>query len=276
MSTFNVNPLPQQNIMVLDTMNVAFRYRHKGQTRFAEDYLSTVRSLARSYECGTVVVAADWGGSSYRKEIFPEYKANRKELVDAQTKEEKEASEKFFKEFERALELFDEAKGITLLRYKGVEADDIAAYIVSMMPDYGFDKAWLISSDADWDLLISDKVSRFSTVTRKEYTSLTWDYPVSMEEYISYKVLIGDKGDNIPGIPGVGPKRAAALIEQYGSAMDIYANCPLDGKYKYIQAVNEHKEQILKNYELMDLVTYCKDAIGHDNINDIGRALVMG
>lgn len=264
------------NMMIVDAMNVAFRWKHSGATKFVDDYVATVMSLAKSYNAGTIIVAADWGGSSYRKTIYPEYKANRKELVEKQTAEEKEAARKFFDEYERVLEAIDNHPRIQLFRYQGVEADDIAAYLVSRLHDYGFDQAWLISSDRDWDLLIGPYVSRFSTVTRKEITLDTWDYPVTPEQYISYKVLTGDSGDNIPGIPGVGPKRAAALIEEYGSAMDIYDACPLPGKQKFIQAVNENRDQILINYELMDLITFCQEAIGHNNVNDIGRRLVFG
>ena len=92
---------------------------------------------------------------------------------------------------------------------------------------------------------------------------------MSPEEYISLKCLTGDKGDNVPGIPGIGPKRAVGLINQYGSAFNIYDATPIDSKYKYIQALNENAEQILINYELMDLLTYCDDAIGSDNISEI-------
>ncbi len=262
--------------MIVDTMNLAFRWKHAGQTRFSHDYLSTVLSLAASYNAGTIIAAADWGGSTYRKSLFPEYKANRKELVEKQTEEEKELARQFFDEYERTLEELDKHKDIRVLRYKGVEADDIAAYICSRLHDYGFEQAWLISSDRDWDLLIGERVSRFSYVTRKEHTLDTWDYPVSPDQYISYKVLTGDPGDNVPGVPGVGPKRAAALIEQYGSAMDIYDAIPLPGKQKFIQAVNDSKEQILINYELMDLVSFCQEAIGYNNVQDIGRRLVFG
>ena len=96
-----------------------------------------------------------------------------------------------------------------------------------------------------------------------------------MEEYISLKCLTGDKGDNVPGIPGVGPKRAQGLIEQFGDAMSVYDAVPLSGSYKYIQNVNLHAEQILKNYELMDLITYCDEAVGVDNINDIEEKLLV-
>lgn len=273
MAKFEVNTKPE-NMMIVDAMNLAFRWKHNGMLTFANDFVSTINSLAASYDAGTIIVAADWKGSSYRKELFPEYKANRKELIANQTAQEKEQARKFFDEYERTLELVDQQKNQHLFRYEGVEADDIAAYIVSRLNDYGFSQAWLISSDRDWDLLVGEYVSRFSYVTRKEITLDTWDYPVSPEQYISLKVLEGDKGDNIEGIPGVGPKRAAALIEQYGSAFDIYDACPLPGKAKYIQSVNENREIIPRNYELMDLVSFCQDAIGHENVQDIGRRLM--
>lgn len=275
MADFTSTTKPE-NLMIVDCMNLAFRWKHSGSTNFVDDYINTVFSLAKSYDAGTIIAAADWGGSTYRKEIYPEYKANRKELVEKQTEEEKQQARLFFDEYERVLEALDKQRSVKLFRYKGVEADDIAAYICSRLRYYGFNQAWLISSDRDWDLLINEYVSRFSYVTRKEHTLDTWDYPVPPEHYISYKVLTGDSGDNIPGVAGVGPKRAAALIEQYGSAMDIYDAIPLAGKQKFIQAVNDSKEQLLKNYELMDLVTFSEEAIGHANVLDIGRRLISG
>lgn len=249
-------------------MNLAFRWKHRGASVFADEYIRTVESLAKSYECGSIVIAADKGGSSYRKSIFPEYKQNRKELYANQTEEEKEEANKFFEELDNTLDKL-ESKGYPVFKYPGVEADDIAAMLVDNMDTYMFEHTWLISSDRDWDLLINDRVSRFSYVTRKEQTVDTWDNPVSREDYISYKCLIGDKGDNIPGIAGIGPKRAQSLIEQYGTALDIYANCPLPGNYVYIKNLNENQEQILLNYQLMDLITHYREAIGEENINNI-------
>ena len=130
---------------------------------------------------------------------------------------------------------------------------------------------WLISSDRDWDLLISHNVSRFSYVNRKETTNDTWKdtHNFEIEDYITVKCLTGDSGDNISGIPGIGPKRAESLVPQYGSAFDIYDACPIESKYKYIQTLNEMPDILLRNYQLMDLVAYCEDAIGEDNIRDI-------
>ena len=260
--------------LVVDALNLAFRWKHQGRTDFAQDYIATVQSLATSYNCEKIIITADQGSSSYRKNLDPGYKQNRKDKYAEQTEEEAEAFRKFFAEYEKTLVALENQYPI--LRYEGVEADDIAAHLVKFKVHYGLDKIWLVSSDRDWDLLIDDNVSRFSYVTRKEITKDNWSdhYDVSREEYISLKCLTGDKGDNVPGIPGVGPKRAQGLIEQFGDAMSVYDAVPLSGTYKYIQAVNEHAEQILKNYELMDLVTYCDDAIGVENINDIEEKLI--
>jgi 5'-3' exonuclease len=258
---------PSNNLMVVDALNLAFRWKHQGKLNFADDYVNTVMSLAKSYNSGSVIIVADQGSSLFRKEIYPDYKNNRKIAHQNQTDIEKKEFEAFFKEFERTLDLL--ATKYPVFRYQGVEADDLAAWIVRNKSKYNFDSIWLISSDRDWDLLVADGVNRFSYVTRKEITVDTWDYAVSRDMYISYKCLIGDSGDNIPGIPGIGPKRAALLIEQYGDAMDIYEACPIAGKYKYIEALNENKSLILLNYELMDLVTFCEEAIGVENVRDL-------
>lgn len=261
--------------LVVDALNLAFRWKHQGRTDFTQEYIGTVQSLAQSYNCEKIIITADQGSSSYRKNLDPGYKQNRKDLRDKQTEEEAEAFREFFQEYEKTLAALENQYPV--LRYEGVEADDIAAHLVKAKNRYGLDKIWLISSDRDWDLLISDTVSRFSYVTRKEVTKVNWSdhYDVSMEEYISLKCLTGDKGDNVPGIPGVGPKRAQGLIEQFGDAMSVYDAVPLSGSYKYIQNVNLHAEQILKNYELMDLITYCDEAVGVDNINDIEEKLLV-
>jgi 5'-3' exonuclease len=259
--------------LVVDALNLAFRWKHQGRTDFRYDYQNTVKSLAKSYDCGNIIITADWGSSSYRKGISPDYKQNRKDKFAEQTEAERLAFEEFFEEFEASLEVL--AEDYPILRYKGVEADDIAAHLVKHKEKYNLEYIWLISSDRDWDLLIQEKVGRFSYVTRKEVRLDNWreHYEVTPDEYISMKCLTGVKGDNVPGIPGIGPKRAVQLIRDYGDAMDIYNATPLESRYKYIQALNENAEQLLVNYELMDLMTYCDDAIGQDNIANIGSVL---
>jgi len=259
--------------LIVDALNLAFRWKHQGRTDFRYEYERTVESLAQSYNCGRVLITADRGSSSYRRGISPEYKQNRKDKIAQQTEEEKIQFEEFFEEFEASLDVI--ASKYPIFRYKGVEADDIAAHLVKHKEKYNLGEIWLVSSDKDWDLLVQENVSRFSYVTRKETRLDNWDehYEVTPEEFISLKCLTGDKGDNVPGIPGIGPKRALSLIREYGDAFSIYDATPISSKYKFIQALNENSEQILQNYELMDLITYCDDAIGSENISDIGSLL---
>lgn len=261
--------------LIVDSLNLAFRWKHQGRSDFRYDYERTVESLAKSYDCKRIIITSDWGSSKYRKALHPEYKQNRKDKFADQSEEERIAFEEFFEEYEATLSLLSE-KGWPILRYKGVEADDIAAHLVKEKDKYSLEYIWLISSDRDWDLLIQENVGRFSYVTRKEVTLENWNehYDVSQEEYISLKCLTGDKGDNVIGFPGIGPKRAQTLIKEYGSAYDLYESLPIPSNYKFMEGLNENPDRILLNYELMDLMAYCDDAIGSDNISDIeGRLL---
>lgn len=224
-------------------------------------------SLANSYSCSRIIITADHRGSWYRHGIYPEYKGNRKKLIENQTEQEKEAFEIFIKEYEETLR-FLEVQGLLVLRYNRTEADDIAAYITKIIPEK---KLWLISTDRDWDLLVNENVSRWAYTTRKEFRLNNWydNYDVSPEMYISYKCLIGDTSDNIPGIVQIGPKRAVGVIEEYGDLFDIYDSCPINSHYKYIQNLNNNADVLLLNHQLMDLLTFCEEALGEEACEDI-------
>ena len=273
MKTFKQIEQNQNALMIVDALNLAFRYKHSGARNFAEDYLRTVQSLSKSYKARWTIITADQGSSSYRKEIYPLYKQNRKDKYEQQTEAERAEFELFFEDFTSTLELLGEHYPV--LRYQGVEADDIAAYIVSKKIKLGIPEIWLMSSDKDWDLLVQPGVNRFSYVTRKETTYENWSdhYGFEPTDYIHVKCLMGDSGDNVPGVPGVGPKRAQQLVEEYGTTWDIINSIPLPGRYKYIQAINQSREQLETNYKLMDLQTYCKDALGVDNCKNIDEIL---
>jgi DNA polymerase-1 len=275
MKSFQELNQDNNTLLIVDSLNLAFRYKHSGATDFAEDYLRTVNSLKKSYKASHVIIACDQGSSTYRKALYPEYKQNRKDKQAEQTDAENAAFELFFEDFLATLEHIKTNTNYPVIKFQGVEADDIAAYIVSKKKSMPFEEIWLVSSDKDWDLLIQPKVSRFSYVTRKEVTHENWEnhYEWSQEEYISIKCLMGDTGDNIFGVPSVGPKRATSLVKEFGSTWDIIASIPLSGKYKYIQELNKCKDQLVVNYQLMDLVTHCEEAVGVENSKTIDEIL---
>lgn len=279
MKTFNTfTESSNTTALVVDSLNLCFRYRTKNVTSFVEDYVRTVESLKKSYKAGKVIILADWGKSSYRKSIFPEYKGNRELLRADQTPEEEQFFKEFFDEYLRVLEYYKTNTKYPVLRFQGVEADDLAAHIVSNRQKYGLEKIWLISSDRDYDLLCNEQTSRFSYVTRKEITFDNYNehYEWTPEEYISIKCLQGDAGDNVPGVLKIGPKTAFKLVREYGTALDIADALPLPGKYVYIKNLNDFGADALRrNYQLMDLVSFSDDAIGLENIKTIKEALCV-
>lgn len=262
-------------VMIVDALNLAFRYMRNGSTNFMEDYLQTIESLRRSYKAAKVIITCDQGSSSYRKGIYPLYKANRAEKYANQTPEEAAAFEAFFKEFNRTMDTYLEVDDYPMLRFDKVEADDIGAYVTRQALKKGY-KVWLMSSDKDWDLLIEEDVSRFSYVTRKETRLDNWSEHYDYEpcDHISIKCLTGDSGDNIPGVPGIGPKKAHALVKEYGSTYDIAASLPISSRYKHISNLNSFgADALILNYQLMDLVSHCVDALGTKNCNTINSIL---
>jgi len=270
--SFQQTVTPKNNLLIIDGFNLAFRYKHSNKRNFAAEYVTTVQSFAHSYEASKVIVLSD-GGSDYRRNLYPEYKASRKALKAEQSQEDKEAFELFMEDWDVAFQLCNTVADT--IKYIGVEADDIAAYLAlhKELRDK-YNHIWLLSTDRDWDLLVDEKVSRFTYRTRKEITHDNWSehYGYSPDEHLSVKVLQGDKSDDIPGVAGIGEKRAATLVREYGTAFDILANLPINDKKVYIQNLNKFGDQILTNYELMDLESHCEEAIGK-NIDDLNKRI---
>lgn len=269
---FNKMQESENTLMIVDCLNLGFRWKHSGDQVFLEDYKRTVDSLKKSYKAKYVILACDSGSSSYRKSLYPQYKQNRKDKYETQTAEEQKAFEIFFNEFNRTIASYIEDNKYPVLRFDKCEADDIAAFIVKKRKTLKLDKVVLVSSDKDWDLLITPDVMRFSYVTRKEITWDNWsehyDYPP--EDHITIKCLTGDSGDNIPGVDGIGPKKAQTLTQNYGTVIDIAGELPITSRYKYVQNLNQFgSEALLLNYQLMDLLEFCEDALGETNCKTI-------
>ena len=139
------------------------------------------------------------------------------------------------------------------------------SYITKEMAN-DYDNIWLISTDKDWNLLLTEKVHRFSYVTRKEYNlenfydEMGTDDPIQM---ITGQCLQGQTKDNIIGVKGIGVKKAYSLLRQYGDVLDIIDQLPVPGTQKFIQELNASGELLELNFRLMDLMTFCEEAINH-------------
>jgi 5'-3' exonuclease len=244
------------NLLLLDGVNLAFRYlQRKNFDNYVDDYIRTVTSLAKSYQAKRVICCFDSGASAYRKSIFPQYKDNRK--VE-RTVEEQERFTAFF----NCLNEVVDALPYEHFKFKGIEADDLIAYLVKNLSPK-FTHTWVVSSDRDLYQLLREDVSIFNMYSRKEITinTLFEDTGMTPKEYAMSRMIEGDSGDNIRGIEGIGPKRAQALVKEYKTLDNLLASLPIAGKAKYIQNLNNGRETLLLNEQLINLVAHNKAAI---------------
>src|SRR5262245_42565586 len=174
--------------------------------------------LEEDYQPKRMVVVFDdkSGKRTFRAEMFPDYKAHRKE-----TPEELQVQMEYFPKIVRGL-------GWPCLAIPGVEADDVIATLVVEARKKGWDVV-IFSADKDIMQLIGDDVSMIDALHQKTYTreEVIKKMGVPPEKIPDFLALVGDTSDNIPGLRGVGDKTAANLLDQYGSLDNLIAKNPV-------------------------------------------------
>lgn len=244
------------NLLIIDANNLSYRWLQRpNYDSFGDDFVRTVQSLAKSYEAQRTIVCFDFGKSYYRMDMHDEYKGTRKKPQD---EDEIKKYENFFAVLNALPDELDEE----VLKFRGVEADDILAWITQNISDR-YDHTWVVSSDRDLYQLIDDNVSIFNIFSRKEVTiqTLEDDFEITPSQYMLSRIIEGDKSDNILGIEGIGPKRAQTLAKEYNTLDNLLEALPIKGRSKYIQNLNAGREQLIRNEKLINLKEYCVDAI---------------
>ncbi len=189
--------------------------------------------------------------NSYRREIFPEYKANRPPAP-----EELKAQFRYCREFCRAM-------GIPEFGSNRFEADDIIGTLATRLRNEGFDIT-IVSADKDLTQLVlgeRDAWWDFARGTVLNIKGVEKQFGVKPEKIADLLALAGDKVDNIPGIPGVGYKMASNLLNKFNDVDDILNNIENISKMKFrgsarIQnLVDEHQQLLPTNKRLTEIVT---------------------
>ncbi|MDH3945227.1 MAG: DNA polymerase I, partial [Chromatiales bacterium] len=166
--------------------------------------LNMLVKLRRETAAERFAVVFDASGPTFRDELFAEYKSNRPPMPD-----------ELRSQIEPVLEAV-EAMGLPLLRVSGVEADDVIGTLAAQAAGNGIDT--LISTgDKDMAQLVGPHVTLVNTMTGKmlDHDGVVEKFGVEPGQIIDYLALVGDKSDNIPGVPKVGPKTAAKWLQQY-------------------------------------------------------------
>ena len=222
-----------------------------------------LRSLAyaiREVNPTRVIVVYDGqGGSQRRRKIHSDYKSNRKPgkritrwdaFKDA--REEKDAMKI---QFSRLLDYLDFLP-INVISIDRIEADDTIAYIAHTLLDKD---VTIMSSDQDFLQLVNERITVWSPTKKKFYTPrmVMDDYRVPAHNFLMYKVLMGDKSDNIEGVKGLGPKKLPKIIPDLLTHNTLDLDFILEhagkGEEPMHKRIVESETQLKINEELMDL-----------------------
>ena len=197
----------------------------------------------------TIIVFDGKGGSNRRRKIYPEYKQNRrtKYRVNRSNSFASQADEKqnMIMQIQRVVEYLDTLP-VTVLSYDNIEADDTIGYVCrQVLTD---SQITIMSTDKDFLQLANGRIKIWSPTKKKMYDEnmVLEEYGISSHNYIWYRVLDGDKSDNISGVRGLGlktiQKKLPFLSENRIVEMDEVLN-----------ELPEHKDTIELNYRLMQL-----------------------
>ena len=232
-----------------------------GVTGFLRSVAAVVR-LIKPTRC--VIVFDGKGGSRRRKDIYPEYKANRANKTAFNRYQEfaslEDEQDSMRRQFGRVIQYLN-CLPVTTLSIDNVEADDIMAYIANEIYTDDKNRVTICSTDRDFLQLVNNRISVWSPIKKKMYTPsvMQEEFGFSSKNYLLYRSFIGDKSDNIPGLKGVGPKSLIKYFPVFTEDREIsveeivqYAN-DVDKKYKVHTLVSENKELLELNYKLMQL-----------------------
>jgi len=226
-------------------------------------------SLLRDHEPAGVAVAFDRPGGTFRHERLPSYKANREKQEDS-----------LYQQLDLVRELVG-ALGLRVVDADGFEADDVLATLATVARDAGRDVT-IVTGDRDSYQLVEDPhvrvlynkrgVSDYALYDEAGIVERTGVRPV---DYVAYAALRGDPSDNLPGVPGVGEKTAAKLINAYGGLDGIFAAVD-DQTPKLRENLAANEEHARLNEELMVLVRDVPLGLGDGDLDrgpvDVERA----
>jgi DNA polymerase-1 len=189
-------------------------------------------------------VIFDYSSQTFRKDLYPEYKANRSE-----------PPEDLIPQFGLIREA-TKAFNLPCIEVEGYEADDIIATYARQAEAVGA-HATIISSDKDLMQLVTDHVSMYDSMKDRQIgiAEVIEKFGVAPEKMIDLQALTGDSTDNIPGVPGIGPKTAAQLLDEYGDLDTLLERASEIKQNKRRENLIEFADQARLSRELVTLKT---------------------
>ena len=238
----NNNPL-----ILVDGSSYLFRAFHalpplttsKGQpTGAVKGVINMIKSLINSYPDSYVAIVFDAKGKTFRNDMYSEYKANRPPMPDD------------LRSQIEPIHLIIKAMGLPLIVVDGVEADDVIGTLAQQAWEQSM-PTLISTGDKDLAQLVNEHVTLLNTMTNEtlDIEGVNKKFGLPPEKIIDYLALMGDKADNIPGVPGVGPKTAVKWLDEYGSLEGVIQNAEAV-KGKIGEKLRDNLEQLGLSHEL--------------------------
>ena len=260
-----------QRILMIDGLNLFFRNfamlnmvnRDGVHIGGLGGFFRSLGALIRQIQPTSVYVVFDGAGSANaRKNLLPEYKSGR----DLQRITNWDAFDNLEDEHDAKVDQivrivqYLKTLPVKTIGIPKVEADDVIAYLGTILPKKKEDKVFIVSSDKDFLQLVNENVIVYRPMEKEYYTDQTIKekYNMPAPNFILYKTLLGDNSDKVKGVKGLGEKgllkKFPELAEREMTLDDIYNICEQKFKDHVVYArVIQHIDELEKNYKIMDL-----------------------
>ncbi|MDR9826963.1 DNA polymerase I [Vibrio sp. FNV 38] len=246
--------IPDNPLILIDGSSYLYRAFHAYPETMSNGEIPTnaiygvvnmLRSMMRQFSSDRIAVIFDAKGKTFRDDMYSEYKANRPPMPD---------------DLRCQIEpLYDviRAMGLPLISISGVEADDVIGTLSFQASQAGM-PVLISTGDKDMAQLVDENVTLINTMTNVvlDREGVIEKFGIPPELIIDYLALMGDKVDNIPGVPGVGDKTATALLQGIGGLSKLYENlddiAPLGfrGSKTMAKKLVDNKDNALMSYDL--------------------------
>ena len=230
-------------------MNKSPRISSKGlETSAAFGFFNTLLSLLKQYKPTHIGIAFDLHGPTFRHKEFADYKSNRQATPDE------------IRQMEPYIRDIIDAMHIPILSSEGYEADDVIGTLAKQAAKQGFE-VYMVTPDKDYAQLVEENV-KILKLGRMGSDAEIWGVDEVLQKFeiehpkqvIDILGLWGDSSDNIPGVPGVGEKKAKALLKQFGSIENAIERCDEIESKSLRNAISENKELALQSKFLATIV----------------------
>ncbi|MCA9080345.1 MAG: DNA polymerase I, partial [Planctomycetaceae bacterium] len=241
-------------LYIIDTFSLVFQVFHairqpmtgtRGQpTNAVFGFTGDLQHILKEKQPTHLICAMESPGEQERVVIYQDYKANRSEMPDD-----------LRPQIPLIFEVVDGYR-IPIISCPGWEADDVIATLARKAEAAGMEVR-IVTSDKDARQLITPKVKIYS-IRKKQFLDeqgLLEDWGVRPDQVIDFQSLVGDSVDNVPGVPLVGPKKASALLQQFGTLEEVLANADQAPGKKLSENLKTYADQALMSRELVTLRT---------------------